>query len=47
MARKIGATVYLTWEDIAEVKPKMILMLVASIMHRHFEKAAATPAAQE
>ena len=25
VARKIGATVFLTWEDIVEVKPKMIM----------------------
>jgi len=32
VARKIGASVFLTWEDIAEVKPKMVMQLVASIM---------------
>ena len=42
VARKIGATVYLTWEDIVEVKQKMVMMLVASIMHRSMVKAAAT-----
>jgi plastin-1 len=33
VARKIGAQVLLTWEDIVDVKPKMIMTLVASIMH--------------
>jgi hypothetical protein len=42
VARKIGATVYLTWEDIVEVKQKMVMMLVASVMHRSIVKAAAT-----
>jgi plastin-1 len=31
-ARKIGATVFLTFEDIVEVKPKMIMTFVASLM---------------
>ncbi|CAK4116900.1 unnamed protein product [Aphanomyces euteiches] len=31
-ARKIGATVFLTYEDIVEVKPKMIMTYVASLM---------------
>eukprot|EP00940_MAST-03C_sp_MAST-3C-sp2_P002297 g2297.t1 len=31
-ARKIGAVVFLTFEDIVEVKPKMILLLLASLM---------------
>jgi plastin-1 len=32
IARKLGATVFLTWEDIVEVKSKMILTFVASLM---------------
>lgn len=32
VARKIGAVVFLTWEDITEVKPKMIMTFVASLM---------------
>jgi plastin-1 len=32
IARKIGATVFLTYEDIVEVKSKMILVLTASLM---------------
>lgn len=31
VARKIGAAVFLTWEDIVEVKDKMIMTLVASL----------------
>lgn len=33
VARKIGATVFMVWEDITEVKPKMIFTFVASLMH--------------
>ncbi|EFC46337.1 predicted protein [Naegleria gruberi] len=32
VARKIGAVVFLLWEDIVEVKKKMILSFVASLM---------------
>lgn len=32
VARKLGCAVFLLWEDIVEVKPKMILTLVASLM---------------
>jgi hypothetical protein len=32
VARKIGAAVFLLWEDIVEVKPKMVLSFVASLM---------------
>ena len=31
IARKLGATVFLVWEDIAEVKSKLLLTLLASI----------------
>mmetsp|Transcript_11248 Transcript_11248/g.35886 ORF Transcript_11248/g.35886 Transcript_11248/m.35886 type:complete len:655 (+) Transcript_11248:38-2002(+) len=31
VARKFGAAVFLTWEDIVEVKPKMIMSFVASL----------------
>ncbi|KAK8805471.1 hypothetical protein WA158_002127 [Blastocystis sp. Blastoise] len=33
IARKIGATVFITWEDIVECKPKMILAFIASLMY--------------
>jgi plastin-1 len=32
VARKLGGLVFCTWEDITEVKPKMIMTLLASIM---------------
>ncbi|KAH7420402.1 hypothetical protein KP509_13G006300 [Ceratopteris richardii] len=32
VARKIGCSVFLLWDDIVEVRPKMILTLTASIM---------------
>ena len=31
IARKLGATVFLVWEDIAEVKSKLLLTLLASL----------------
>ena len=31
IARKLGATVFCVWEDIAEVKSKLLLTLLASI----------------
>lgn len=45
VARKIGATVFLSWEDIVDVKPKMIMTLIASIMAVAAEKSAEQPAA--
>eukprot|EP00331_Platyophrya_macrostoma_P023911 CAMPEP_0176443324 /NCGR_PEP_ID=MMETSP0127-20121128/22353_1 /TAXON_ID=938130 /ORGANISM="Platyophrya macrostoma, Strain WH" /LENGTH=546 /DNA_ID=CAMNT_0017828527 /DNA_START=26 /DNA_END=1666 /DNA_ORIENTATION=- len=33
VARKLGATVFCLWEDIKEVKPKMIMTFVAAIAH--------------
>ena len=33
VARKLGCCVFLTWEDVIEVKPKMMMTFVASIMH--------------
>ncbi|KAL9643588.1 hypothetical protein ABK040_010201 [Willaertia magna] len=38
VARKIGATVFLLWEDIVEVKKKMILSFVASLMKVSLDK---------
>lgn len=32
IARKLGATVFPTWEDIVDVNPKMIMLLLAAIM---------------
>jgi plastin-1 len=39
VARKIGASVYCTWEDIVAVKPKVMLLLVAAIMQVAQKKA--------
>lgn len=33
VARKLGAQIFMTWEDIKEVKPKMITIFIATIMH--------------
>lgn len=32
VARKLGCTVFLTWEDLVEVRSRTIMILVASIM---------------
>lgn len=40
-AQKIGATVFLTYEDIVEVKPKMIMTFVASLMSLDMHKQLA------
>jgi plastin-1 len=32
VARKLGCSIFLLWDDIVEVRPKMILTLTASIM---------------
>jgi plastin-1 len=39
LARKIDCTIFLVWEDIVEVKPKMILTLVGSLMALDSRKA--------
>jgi hypothetical protein len=41
VARKIGAKIYLSWQDIYDVKPKMIMCLVASIMSETLARRAA------
>ena len=33
IARKLGATIFLVWEDIPKVNYKMILVLVCSLFH--------------
>lgn len=38
VARKTGCTVFLLWEDICEVKPKMMLTLFAAIMAQFGQK---------
>ena len=42
-ARKVGLSLFLLWEDIVEVRPKMILSFVATVM-AHAVKPAAKPA---
>eukprot|EP01029_Cantina_marsupialis_P030676 TRINITY_DN8397_c0_g1_i2.p1 TRINITY_DN8397_c0_g1~~TRINITY_DN8397_c0_g1_i2.p1 ORF type:complete len:844 (-),score=328.76 TRINITY_DN8397_c0_g1_i2:704-3235(-) len=37
VARKVGVGIFITWEDLVEVKPKMIMIFVASVMSRHHE----------
>lgn len=32
IARKLGATIFVVWEDITEVKPKIMFVLIASFM---------------
>lgn len=32
VARKLGMTVFLAWEDIVEVRSRMVMTLVASVM---------------
>ena len=32
LARKIGCTIFLTWEDIVEVQPKMVTTLIAAAL---------------
>lgn len=33
VARKLGAVVFLVWNDIKEVKPKMIMTFIGAIAH--------------
>lgn len=33
-ARKLGATVFITWEDLTECRPKAVQQLLAALMHR-------------
>lgn len=33
VARKLGATIFLVWDDIVEVKPKMIMTFFAALNH--------------
>lgn len=43
-ARKMGCTVFLLWEDIVEVQPKMIMTFVAAIMQQFGSDAPRTAA---
>lgn len=40
LARKLGASVFLLWEDIVEVVPKMILALFTSLMAHDLHRDA-------
>ena len=33
LARKIGCCIFMVWEDIIELHPKMIFALMATLMH--------------
>lgn len=35
IARKLGATVFLVWEDIKDLKQKMLMTFVAALMEVH------------
>ena len=37
-ARKIGCSLFLLWEDVVEVKPKMILSFIAAVMAHDMQK---------
>ena len=41
-ARKIGCSLFLLWEDIVEVKPKMILSFVAAVMSHDMQNTPLT-----
>jgi len=41
-ARKIGCSLFLLWEDIVEVKPKMILSFTAAVMSHDMQHTALT-----
>lgn len=45
VARKIGCKVFLTWEDIRDVKPKMMMVFISSIRLQAQKKASAGGAA--
>lgn len=40
-ARKAGCMVFLLWEDITECKPKMLLVLLATLMQKDLQAEAA------
>jgi plastin-1 len=45
VARRLGAAVFCTWEDIVEVRPKMIMTLLASaiVLERQMQAGVASP----
>ena len=46
-ARRAGCMVFLLWEDIAEVKPKMLLVLLATLMQLDIAQSKASEPAPE
>jgi len=42
-ARKVGCSLFLLWEDIVEVRPKMILCFVAAVMATALSRGALPP----
>jgi len=40
-ARKLGCSIFLLWEDVTEVRPKMVLSFIASVMAWKLSSAAA------
>merc|ERR1711967_130690 len=46
-ARKAGCMVFLLWEDIVECKPKMLLVLLASLMQLEISDKASKRRSQE
>jgi hypothetical protein len=45
-ARKLDAVVLCSWEDIADVKPRAVLLLVAALMVSDSERRKALPEAE-
>ena len=43
-ARKLGCSLFLLWEDIVEVRPKMMLSFVAAVMAFALDRPGAAPA---
>ena len=39
VARKLGCAVFLTWEDVVEVRPRMVMTFIASIMAMDMQKS--------
>merc|ERR1719240_2338167 len=43
--RKLGCSIFLLWEDVAEVRPKMILSFIASVMAWKLSHGSSSPPA--
>jgi len=44
-ARKLGCSIFLLWEDVTEVRPKMVLSFIASVMAWKLRSSQPAPAA--